>query len=83
MWKSILAITLGAAIGAVVRWRLGLTFDSLFPTVPLGTLAANLIGGYFVGIFIAYFAYIPNVAPDAGSLVMTLAGLASGRLVLV
>jgi CrcB protein len=45
MWKSILAISIGAALGALLRWVLGARLNSLFPTVPPGTLLANLIGG--------------------------------------
>ncbi|MHB1438636.1 MAG: fluoride efflux transporter CrcB [Thiobacillus sp.] len=47
------AIGLGAAIGAWLRWGLGLWLNPTFPSLPLGTLAANLIGGYFVGLVIA------------------------------
>ena len=64
MWKSILAISVGAALGALLRWRLGARLDSLFPTVPPGTLAANLIGGYVVGLAIAFFARYGAVAPE-------------------
>ena len=45
MLYSILAISVGASVGAVSRWLLGLGFNSLFPTVPPGTLMANLRGG--------------------------------------
>ncbi|HEY0663845.1 MAG TPA: fluoride ion transporter CrcB, partial [Thiobacillaceae bacterium] len=43
---AFLAIGLGAAIGAWLRWGLGLWLNPVFPAMPLGTLAANLIGGY-------------------------------------
>lgn len=46
MLKSIVAIALGASLGALLRWWLGLTLNSYFPAIPAGTLAANLIGGY-------------------------------------
>jgi fluoride ion exporter CrcB/FEX len=45
MWKSVIAISFGAALGALLRWVLGTKLNSL-PTVPPRTLAANLIGGY-------------------------------------
>ncbi|VEB42301.1 chromosome condensation membrane protein [Chromobacterium violaceum] len=48
MWKSILAIAIGAAAGALLRWFLGLRLNSLFPSLPPGTLAANLVGGYII-----------------------------------
>jgi len=64
MWRPILAISLGSALGALLRWLLGLQFNSLFPTVPPGTLAANLIGGYIIGVAVAYFASAPGIAPE-------------------
>ena len=71
MWKSIIAIALGAAVGALLRWFLGLKLNSLYPTLPLGTLAANLIGGYIIGIAIAYFAQMPTLAPEWRLLIVT------------
>jgi fluoride ion exporter CrcB/FEX len=47
--KSIIAIFIGAGAGALLRWWLGLTLNNYFPSVPPGTLAANLIGGYIIG----------------------------------
>lgn len=52
-----LAVGTGAALGAWLRWALGMALNPLFPTVPLGTLAANLIGGYLVGIAVAVFTH--------------------------
>lgn len=123
IWSPVLAISLGAAAGALFRWQLGVRLNSLFPAVPPGTLAANLIGGYIIGLAVAYLAQAPHLAPEwrlfiitgfcgglttfstfsaevvtrlqegqltwamgaiaihvAGSLLMTLAGLATGRL---
>lgn len=54
--QSLLAISLGASIGAILRWLLGLGLNTLFPAIPLGTLLANLVGGYLVGLAIAWFA---------------------------
>ena len=64
MWKSVFAIALGAALGALLRWGLGTRLNTLFPTVPPGTLAANLIGGYVIGVCIAFFARYGAVAPE-------------------
>ncbi|MCB1968429.1 MAG: CrcB family protein, partial [Candidatus Accumulibacter sp.] len=50
MWKSVFAIALGAALGAVLRWQLGMRLNSLFPTIPPGTLLANLVGAYLIGL---------------------------------
>ncbi len=54
-WAASLAIAIGAVLGAWARWGLGLWLNPLFPTIPLGTLAANLIGGYLVGVAVAVF----------------------------
>jgi CrcB protein len=64
MWKPVLAISIGAALGALLRWVLGLRLNGLFPSVPPGTLAANLIGGYVIGVAIAFFALDAAVAPE-------------------
>ncbi|OYW25638.1 MAG: fluoride ion transporter CrcB [Hydrogenophilales bacterium 12-63-5] len=71
MWKSILAIALGATLGALLRWLLGLKLNALFPTIPPGTLAANLIGGYVIGLALAFFAALPGLAPEWRLLVVT------------
>lgn len=71
MWKSILAISTGAALGALLRWQLGLKLNSIFPTVPPGTLAANLIGAYVVGLAVAFFASFSALSPEWRLLVIT------------
>jgi len=71
MWKSIIAISLGAALGALLRWVLGTKLNSLFPTIPPGTLAANLIGGYVIGVAIAFFAWFSTLAPEWRLVVVT------------
>lgn len=64
MLRPLLAISLGSALGAVLRWMLGTRLNNLFPAIPPGTLAANLIGGYIIGVAIAYFAQAPGIAPE-------------------
>jgi CrcB protein len=59
-----LAVGMGAAVGAWLRWGMGLWLNALHPTVPLGTLAANLAGGYLIGIAIAFFAQHPGLTPE-------------------
>jgi CrcB protein len=54
--KSIVAVSLGAALGALLRWQLSIWLNASFPPIPPGTLLSNLIGGYVVGIAIAFFA---------------------------
>lgn len=68
---AFLAVGVGAAVGAWLRWGLGLWLNPLFPTLPYGTLAANLIGGYLVGVAIAYFLQHPGLAPEWRLLAVT------------
>src|SRR4051812_47678664 len=49
-WGGLLAVGGGAAIGAWLRWGLGVLLNPVFPTIPLGTLAANLSGGLMMGL---------------------------------
>lgn len=71
MWKSIVAISVGAVLGALLRWVLGAKLNSLFPAVPPGTLAANLIGGYVIGLALAFFASFSAIAPEWRLFVIT------------
>ena len=64
MWSPTLAISIGAALGALLRWQLGARLNSIFPTLPPGTLMANLIGGYIIGVAAAFFAQAPGIAPE-------------------
>jgi CrcB protein len=58
------AVGIGAAIGAWLRWGLSIWLNPRVPFFPLGTLAANLIGGYAIGFAVAYFAANAQVAPE-------------------
>jgi fluoride exporter len=69
--RSILAISLGASLGALLRWWLQLLLNAQFPTLPPGTLAANLIGGYVIGVALALFAAYATVAPEWRLFVIT------------
>jgi len=71
MWKSILAVAIGATLGALLRWQLGTRLNSIFPTIPPGTLVANLIGAYVVGLGIAFFATFSAISPEWRLLVIT------------
>jgi CrcB protein len=71
MWKSILAVAIGATLGSLLRWQLGTRLNSIFPTIPPGTLAANLIGAYVVGLGIAFFATFSAISPEWRLLVIT------------
>ncbi len=58
--ESALAISLGAAIGANLRWVLSTWLNAVLPHLPLGTLAADLLGAFPIGIGIALFATYPR-----------------------
>lgn len=62
MILSIAAICIGASLGALARWALALWFG-LGGLMPWGTLAANLIGGYLIGVMIAIFQSMPQIDP--------------------
>ena len=64
MLRAIFAISIGSALGALLRWGLGTRLNALFPSIPPGTLAANLIGGYIIGVAVAYFAQAQDIAPE-------------------
>lgn len=61
---AFLAVGLGAMLGAWVRWGLGLWLNPKFAPLPYGTLSANLLGGYLIGVAIAYFAHHPGLSPE-------------------
>ncbi|PRC92367.1 fluoride efflux transporter CrcB [Solimicrobium silvestre] len=71
MFYSIVVISVGASCGAVLRWVLGMQLNALFPTIPLGTLAANLFGGYMIGLAIGYFGEHPLISPEMRLLIIT------------
>ena len=58
------AVGIGAVLGAWLRWALGGWLNAIVPELPLGTLAANLAGGFAIGVAIAFFARYPGVAPE-------------------
>lgn len=61
---ALVAVGVGAALGAWLRWMLSTWFNPVVPSLPLGTLAANLAGGYLVGVAVAYFAANSSLAPE-------------------
>lgn len=71
MWKSVTAIAIGASLGALLRWWIGIKLNSLFPTIPPGTLVANLVGGYVIGVAIAFFSTFSALPPEWRLLVIT------------
>ncbi len=71
MLPALLAVALGAALGALLRWGLGVGLNHLFPALPPGTLVANLLGGYLVGVAVALFAQAGEVPPEWRLFVIT------------
>ena len=65
------AVGIGAAIGAWGRWGLSLMLNALFPFLPLGTLVANLVGGYLMGISMGLVALGGLLSPELRLLVTT------------
>jgi fluoride exporter len=64
MGRSFAAVAVGGALGCLLRWYLAIFLNRYFPAIPPGTLAANLIGCYIIGIGIALFALSPGIAPE-------------------
>ena len=64
IWKSFLAVSIGGMLGCLLRWCLAIFLNRYFPTIPPGTLAANLIGCYIIGVAIAFFTAYPAFAPE-------------------
>jgi len=71
MLRSIVAICIGASLGALLRWWLGIALNSYFPTIPPGTLVANLVGGYIIGVAVAVFSASPALSPEWRLFVIT------------
>lgn len=70
-WGGFLAVGIGAALGAWARWGLGLWLNAMLPQLPLGTLTANLVGGYLIGLSLAWFAFAEGMPPEVRLLVIT------------
>jgi fluoride exporter len=65
------AVGAGAAIGAWIRWGLGLMLNATLPALALGTLIANLVGGYLIGLAIGMLSLSPTVSPEVRLFVIT------------
>jgi CrcB protein len=55
-----LAVSIGAALGALTRWQAGLLFNARWAGFPLGTLLVNLLGGFLIGVALEWFGRQPN-----------------------
>lgn len=71
MISSVIAISVGASLGAVLRWLLGIGFNAVWATMPLGTLLANLVGGYLIGLATSFFEAQGHLPPELKLLVIT------------
>jgi CrcB protein len=71
MLKSLVVIAVGASLGAWLRWLLGMKLNALFPTIPPGTVVANMVGGYIIGVAIAFLAASPTLSPEWRLLIIT------------
>nr|WP_219857879.1 fluoride efflux transporter CrcB [Pseudomonas lactis] len=69
--KSLIVIAVGASLGAWLRWLLGMKLNALFPTIPPGTVVANMVGGYIIGLAIAFLAASPTLSPEWRLLIIT------------
>ncbi len=70
-FMGFLAVGAGAALGAWLRWGLGMMLNPVFPTVPLGTFAANLLGGYLMGLALGAFGAFQALSPEIRLFVAT------------
>ena len=59
-----LAVGIGGALGCWLRWLFGIALNPLFSNMLLGTLAANLVGGYLIGVAVEYFVHHDSVPPE-------------------
>ena len=66
-----LSVFVGAGLGALLRWLLGQRLNPVFPSIPLGTLTANLLGGFLVGFLLIWLNRHPGLAPEIRLLVIT------------
>ena len=68
---ALAAVGIGAALGAWLRWLLGVGLNALVPELPFGTLLANLIGGYFIGVAVAVLDEAAGFSPELRLFVIT------------
>ena len=75
-FNGFLAVGVGAAIGAWIRWGLSVLLNTSFPALPLGTLVANLVGAYLIGLLMGFSALSTTIAPEVRLFLVT--GLLGG-----
>lgn len=62
--SGFLAVGVGAMLGAWTRWGLGAALNAVLPSLPLGTLVANLAGGFLIGVAVEFFLHHVLIAPE-------------------
>jgi CrcB protein len=70
-FNGFIAVGVGAAFGAWLRWGLGMLLNAAHPAIPLGTLAVNLIGGYLIGVAMAVLSGEHGISPEMRLLITT------------
>ena len=70
-YMGFVAVGVGAMLGAWIRWVLGIALNTVVPNLPLGTLAANLIGGYLIGIAVEFFSQHAELPLEMRLLIIT------------
>ena len=63
MFQLLLAVFIGGGTGSVARWLLSMRFNTLHQQIPFGTLTANLIGAFIIGLGLAWFNRMPHLDP--------------------
>lgn len=76
MYTSLLAVLIGGALGSAARWLIGIRLNAVFPNMPLGTVAVNLVGGFVIGAAMAFFMKSPQSDPALRVFIIT--GLCGG-----
>jgi CrcB protein len=71
MWPSIFAIFCGAGLGALLRTGFNFATVNIASIIPLGTFISNMVGGYLIGIAVAFFANNPSLSPEWKLFVIT------------
>ncbi len=66
-----IAVGVGAALGAWLRWIFSVLFNATLPNLPMGTLIANLVGGYLIGVAAAFFIQHDGLSPEWRLLIIT------------
>lgn len=71
MYASLIAVILGGSFGCVTRWFISFKLNGLFQNLPLGTLMVNLVGGFVIGMAMAFFLKFPAIDPAWKLLITT------------